>query len=108
MVVQEEKKSSRLKREAVEAVAVVVVLNVRNFCRKYTAVAASPGELQAARLCEEEVVCRSSSSLDAASVDGDCIAASAEQRSKGSKAIYVVVVATAAAHYLLSTIQGVR
>ena len=96
MVVQEEKKSSRLKREAVEAVAVVVVLNVRNFCRKYTAVAASPGELQAARLCEEEVVCRSSSSsLDAASVDGDCIAASAEQRSKGSKAIYVV----AAAHY---------
>ena len=57
LVVQEEKKSSRLKREAVEAVAVVVVLNVRNFCRKYTAVAASPGELQAARLCEEELVC---------------------------------------------------
>ena len=101
MVVQEEKKSSRLKREAVEAVAVVGVLNVRNFCRKYTAVAASPGELQAARLCEEEVVCRrsSSSSLDAASVDGDCIAASAEQRSKGSKAIYVV----AAAHYTAHT-----
>lgn len=79
--------------------AVVVVLNVRNFLSKIhrsVVVAASPGELQAARLCEEEVVCRrSSSSLDAASVDGDCIAASAEQRSKGSKAIYVV----AAAHY---------